>query len=136
MREWDLIHKHMELLSITLCLFHWKIFCKYSFPHFSVFGSQKKKKSQWKTIFSQRKILIKIKLIFYSLFSQKKFWKTISLSRVASPINIIFICSHGKHNFLTPSLSHGKLSHFFLSLYMFLVSLLHVLFSFITQFFD
>ena len=35
------------------------------------------------------------------------------LLRVASPINIIFVYSHGKHNLLAPSLSHGKLSHFF-----------------------
>ena len=64
-----------------------------------------KKPGQWKTIFGQQKTLIKIRLIFYRLFSKKKIWKTISLSRVASPINIIFVYSHGKHNFLAPSLS-------------------------------
>ena len=72
-----------------------------------------KKPGQWKTIFGQRKTLIKIRLIFYKLFSKKNFWKTISLSYVASPINIIFVYSRGKHNFLAPSLSHGKFSHFF-----------------------
>ena len=100
--------------SLTLYLFCWKIFCKDSFPHFSMFGSTKIT-SQWKTIFGQQKILIKIRLIFYRLFSKKLFWKTISLSRVASPINIIFVCSHGKHNFLVSSFSHGKLSHFVFS---------------------
>ena len=105
----------MPTMSFTLCLFLWKTLCKDSFPHFPVFGSTKKKKiGQWKTIFSQRKILIKIRLIFYRLFSNFFFfWKTISLSRVASLINIIFVCSRRKHNFLAPSLSHGKLSHFF-----------------------
>ena len=39
-----------------------------------------KKTGQRKTIFSQRKTLIKIKLIFYRLFSKNSFWKTISLS--------------------------------------------------------
>ena len=72
-----------------------------------------KKYGQWKTIFDQQKTLIKIRLIFYKLFSKKFFWKTISLSCVASPINIIFVYSYGKHNFLAPSLSHGKFSHFF-----------------------
>ena len=99
---------------LTLCLFHWKTFCKDSFPHFAVCGSTKKI-SQWKTIFGQQKTLIKIRLIFYRFFSKKKKknWKTISLSHVASPINIIFVFSHDKHNFLAPSLSHGKISHFF-----------------------
>ena len=74
-----------------------------------------KKPGQWKTIFGQRKTLIKIRLIFYKLFSKFFFWKTISLLCVASTINIIFVYSHGKHNFLAPSFSHGKFSHFFLS---------------------
>ena len=95
-------------------MFCWKTFCKDSFPHFPVFDSTKKT-SQWKTIFNQWKTLIKIRLIFYRLFSIKKFWKTISLSLITSPINIIFFCSRGKHNFLAPSLSHSKLSHFFFS---------------------
>ena len=56
---------------------------------------------------------IQLRLIFYRLFSKKKFWKTISPSRVASPINIIFIYSSWKHNFLVSSLSQDKLSHFF-----------------------
>ena len=56
--------------SCTLCLFHWKTFCKDNFSHFPVFGSTKKKTSQRKTIFSQWKILIKIRLIFYMLFSK------------------------------------------------------------------
>ena len=72
-----------------------------------------KKISQWKTIFGQQKTLIKIRLIFYRLFSNFFFWKTISLSRIASPIKIIFIYSCEKHNFFAPSLSHGKFSHFF-----------------------
>ena len=100
------------------CLFLWKTFYRDSFSHFLVFGSahihtnthththKKKRVSE----FSQWKILIKIRLIFYRLFSKKKIWKTISLSLVAFPINIIFFCNHRKHNFLTPSLSHGKLS--------------------------
>ena len=45
--------------------------------------------------------------------------KKISLTFVASPINIIFFCSHEKHNFLVPSLSHNKLSHFFSLLFAF-----------------
>ena len=72
-----------------------------------------KKTSQRKIIFSQQKTLIKIRLIFYRLFSNIFFWKTISLSLIASSINIIFFCRCGKHNFLTLCLSHGKLSHFF-----------------------
>ena len=98
---------------LTFCLFRWKTFCKDSFSHFPVFGSTKKN-SQWKTIFGQRKTLIKIRLIFFKLFSKKKNnWKTISLSRIASPINIIFVYSYWKHNFLAPSLFHGKFSRFF-----------------------
>ena len=54
-----------------LCLVHWKTFCKDSFLHFPVFGSTQKT-SQRKTIFSQQKTLIKIRLIFYKSFSQKK----------------------------------------------------------------
>ena len=72
-----------------------------------------KKPGQWKIIFGQQKTLIKIRLIFYSLFSKIFFWKTISLSHVASPINIIFVYSRGKDNFLAPSLSHSKFSHIF-----------------------
>ena len=103
----------LHLLTLMLCLFLWKTFCKDSFSHFPVFGSTKKP-GQWKIIFGQRKILIFIRFIFYRLFSKKKKnWKTISLSHVASPLNIIFIYSRGKHNFLAPSLSHRKFSHFF-----------------------
>ena len=54
----------------TLCLFRWKTFYKDSFLHFPMFGSIKKKIGQWKTIFSQWKTLIKIRLIFYKLFSK------------------------------------------------------------------
>ena len=43
------------------------------------------------------------------------FLKIVSLSRVAFLINIIFVCSCQKHNFLVHSLSHSKLSHFFSS---------------------
>ena len=88
---------------------------KIVFHIFQCLVAQKKKKTgQWKTIFNQRKTLIKIRLIIYRLYSKKKkIWKTISLSRVASPINIIFVFSRGKHNFLVSSLSHGKLSRFF-----------------------
>ena len=111
------VNSTARMNSITLCLFHSKTFCKNIFLHFPVFGSTKKKKkkktSQWKTIFGQRKTLIKIRLIFYRLVSKKLFWKTISLSCIAYPINIIFVYSRGKHNFLVPSLSHGKLSHSF-----------------------
>ena len=41
------------------------------------------------------------------------FLKIVSLSRVASLINVIFVCSRRKHNFLVPSLSHSMLSHSF-----------------------
>ena len=102
--------KNMQ--TCMLCLFHWKTFCKDCFPHFPMFD-RTKKPGPWKNIFGQRKTLIKIRLIFYSLFSKIIFWKTISLSHVASLINIIFVYSHGKHNFLAPSLSHGKFSHLF-----------------------
>ena len=64
--------------SPTFCLFYWKTFYIDSFPHFLVFGNIKKN-GQRKTIFGQRKTLIKINLIFYRLFS-KKYWKIISLS--------------------------------------------------------
>ena len=103
--------RHQWKVGLTLYLFRWKTFCKNNFLHFLVFGSTKEP-SQWKTIFGQQKTLIKIRLIFYRFFSKIFFWKTISLSRIASPINIIFIYSHGKHNFLTSSLSRGKFSHF------------------------
>ena len=109
---------HLLQTILTLYLFRRKAFCKDSFLHFSVFGSTKKT-GQRKTIFSQQKTLIKIRLIFYRLFSKKKFWKTISLSLITSPINIIFFCSCGKHNFLAPYLSHSKLSHFFSLLFAF-----------------
>ena len=111
---------HLLQTILTLYLFRWKAFCKDSFLHFSVFGSTKKT-GQRKTIFSQRKTLIKRRIIFYKLFSKKKKknWKTISLSLITSPINIIFFCSCGKHNFLVPYLSHSKLSHFFSLLFVF-----------------
>ena len=96
---------------LTLCLFRWKTFCKNSFLHFLVFCSTIK--------ICQQKTLIKIKLIFNRFFSKTNFWKTISLSLITSPINIIFFYSHGKHNFLTLSLSHNKLSHFFSLLFAF-----------------
>ena len=89
-----------------------KLSVKIVFHIFQCLVAQKKP-GQWKTIFGQQKTLIKIRLIFYRFFSKNFFWKTISLSRVASPINIIFVYSRGKHNFLAPSLSHGKFSHFF-----------------------
>ena len=97
--------------SRSVC-FAGKLSVKIIFHIFQCLVTQKRI-SQRKTIFSQRKTLIKIKLIFYRLFSKIFFWKTISLSCVAFLINIIFICSCGKHNFLAPSLSHGKFSHFF-----------------------
>ena len=92
-----------------------KFSVKIVFHIFQCLVAQKKKKNgQWKTIFDQWKTLIKIRLIFFKLFSKFFFfWKTISLSCVTSPINIIFVYSCGKHNFLAPSLSHGKFSHFF-----------------------
>ena len=46
-------------------------------------------------------------------YSKSFFRKTISFSRVASPVNIIFVYSRGKHNFLAPSLSYGNFAHFF-----------------------
>ena len=64
-----------------------------------------------------KRILLKNKAYMLQVVFQKKKRKkkrkTISLSRAAFLINIIFICSHEKHNFLAPSLSHGKFSHFF-----------------------
>ena len=111
------------LTSCTLRLFHWKTFCKYNFMHFSVFGSTKKT-GQRKTIFSQRKTLIKIRLIFYRLFSKKFFWKTISLSLITSPINIIFCCSDGKQIFwrllslIVSSLTFSLFSFLFLQSYI------------------
>ena len=69
-----------------------------------------KKISQLKTIFSQWKTLIKTRLIFYGMFSNFFFfWKTISLSRITSPINIVFfftLCSRRKQLILAPTLSH------------------------------
>ena len=75
-----------------LCLFRWKTFYKNNFPHFPVYGNIKKKINQRKTIFSQQKTLIKIKFIFYKLFSKKKKKKENNLSRMQriTPINIIF----------------------------------------------
>ena len=96
---------------LTLCLFRWKTFYKNSFLHFLIFDSTKK--------ICQQKTLIKIKLIFNRFFSKTNFWKTISLSLITSPINIIFFCSCGKHIFLAPYLSHSKLSHFFSLLFAF-----------------
>ena len=94
-------------------MFCWKTFCIYSFPHFPVFDSTKKTWSMENYLWLMEN-LIKIKLIFYRLFSFFFFFgKTISLSRVASSINIIFVYSREKHNFLASSLSHGKFSHFF-----------------------
>ena len=63
--------------NFKLYLFCWKTFYKNSFSYFLVFGSIKKKK------IGQQKTLIKIRLIFYRLFSKKKIWKTISLSHNA-----------------------------------------------------
>ena len=102
-----------ELLQIerSVC-FAGKLSVKIVFHIFQCLVAQKKP-SQWKTIFGQWKTLIKIRLNFYKLFSNFFFWKTIFLSCVATPINIIFIYSRGKHNFLVLSLSHGKFSHFF-----------------------
>ena len=106
-------------LSYRTVCFIGKLSVKIVFHIFQCLVAQKKT-SQWKTIFTQRKILIKIKLIFYRLFSKKKkIWKTISLSLVASPINIIFVYNRGNHNFLAPFLSHGKLSPFLSLLFAF-----------------
>ena len=110
--------KHKNQLNRSSVCFTRKPSVKIVFYIFQCLVAQKKT-GQWKTIFSQQKTLIKIKLIFYKLFSKKKFGKTISLSRVASPINIIFVYSSGKHNFLVPSLSHGKFFHFFSLLFTF-----------------
>ena len=107
----DLAAKEKFISLCSVC-FIGKPSVKIVFHIFQCLVAQKNS-GQWKTIFGQRKTLIKIRLIFYRLFSKKKFWKTISLSHVASPINIIFVYSCGKHNFLAPSLSHGKFSRFF-----------------------
>ena len=106
-------HRRMSMTphSRSVC-FAEKPSVKIVFHIFQCLVAQKKP-GQWKTIFGQQKTLIKIRLIFHRLFSKNFFWKTISLSHVASPINIIFVYSRGKHNFLAPSLSHGKFSHFF-----------------------
>ena len=115
-------------LSYRTVCFIGKLSVKIVFHIFQCLVAQKKT-SQWKTIFTQRKILIKIKLIFYRLFSKIFFWQTISLSLVASPINIIFFYSHEKHRFLAFSLSHSKLSHFFsilFAFYLFIYSLIWI----------
>ena len=101
-------------LHYRFVCFAGKPFVKIVFHIFQYLIAPKKKGGgQWKTIFGQRKTLIKIRLIFYRLVSKKLFWKTISLSCIVYPINIIFAYSRGKHNILVPSLSHGKLSHSF-----------------------
>ena len=114
-------------------MFHRKTIYIDSFPHFSVFGStQKKKNSQRKTIFSQWKTLIKTRLIFYGMFSKKNFWKAISLSRITSPINIIFFSlpsvTAGNNYFgAFVSQSHSKLSVFSLLFAFSLLSYSHCL---------
>ena len=105
-------YNHIEFEYLRSVCFAGKLSVKIVFHIFQCLVAQKKP-GQWKTIFDQWKTLIKIRLIFYKLFSKKIFWKTISLSCVASSIDIIFIYSREKHNFLVPSLSHGKFSHFF-----------------------
>ena len=95
----------------TDCSFHWKIFYKYNFSQFSIFGSTKK---NWlrENYLGSIENPNKNKSYFYRFFFKKKKSKIISLSCVASPINIIFVRNRRKHNFLVSSLSHGKLSHF------------------------
>ena len=100
-------------LHYRFVCFAGKPFVKIVFHIFQYLIAPKKKGGgQWKTIFGQRKTLIKIRLNFYMLFSRFFFGKQF-LSHVASLINIIFVCNYGKHNFLTPSLLHGKFSYFF-----------------------
>ena len=60
--------------NIKSSSFHWKTFHKDSFYIFQCLVAQKKT-CQWKTIFGQQKTLIKIRLIFYRLFSKKKIGK-------------------------------------------------------------
>ena len=55
--------------SITLCLFVGKPSIKIVFHIFQCLVAHKKP-GQWKTIFGQQKTLIKIRLIFYRLFSK------------------------------------------------------------------
>ena len=78
----------------------------------------KKKIGQWKTIFSQWKTLIKIRLIFYRLFSKKIFFGKQSLSHT---VHNSYTSSDLEKNifFCSFSLSHNKLSHFFSSFYFF-----------------
>ena len=78
-------NKHTFTLR-SVCLVE-QPFVKIVFHIFQCLVAQKKKNGQRKTIFSQRKILIKIRLIFYRLF-----------------FNFFFE---------NQSLFHGKLSHFF-----------------------
>ena len=65
--------------AITLCLFHWKPSVKIVFHIFQCLVAHKKT-GQWKTIFGQWKILIKIRLIYYRLFSKFFFFLENSLS--------------------------------------------------------
>ena len=103
----------------------WKIFYKDSFSHFLVFDSIKK---DWSTeiYFSQQKTLIKIRLIFYRLFSKKKKKKigNQSLSHVAHNSYKILSSSNSRNNifFCSFNLSHNKISHFFSSLCFFFLS--------------
>ena len=111
-----LLYLILKTSKQMLCLFRWKTFYKDSFPHFPMFSDIKKNFGQWKTIFSQWKTLIKIRLIFYRLFSKIFFFGKQSLSHTmhnsytSSDLEKnIFFCSF--------SLSHNKLSHFFSSFY-------------------
>ena len=74
----------------TLYLFRWKIIYIDSFPHFSVFGSTQKKVVNGK-LFQSMENPNKNKAYFLlDVFQIFFYWKTISLSHITSPINIIF----------------------------------------------
>ena len=102
-----------------LCLFRWKTFYKNNFPHFPVYGNIKKKINQRKTIFSQQKTLIKIKFIFYKLFSKKKKKGKQSLSHAAhnSYKHYILLIQKTTRIF---SIFYNKLSYFLSSLCFFI----------------
>ena len=75
----------------TLYLFRWKIIYIDSFPHFSVFGSTQKKKQSTENYLQSMENPNKNKGYFLlDVFQFFFLWKTISLSHITSPINIIF----------------------------------------------
>ena len=120
------LYHNIFTINFTLCLFHWKTFCKDSFPHFPVFGSTKKTWSMenylWSMENSNKNKAYFIQVVFQFFF----FWKTIPH----------FFSLPFTFSLLTPSLSLtlvSPLPQISLSLSL---SLSLFLFPFITQFSD